>query len=407
MTAVVPRSEREKVLRIGVLGAGTIAGAHCAALTILPVLYPGLPLRPQLVAVADSNPAVAARAATQFGFQRWATDWQDVATADDVDLVVVCLPPLLNREVVELAAASGKAIVCEKPLAASAPEAAAMLRACDNAAVFHGMGAGYRWSPALRAIRDLVRGGELGEIRSIRLSFLMDYAADPDVPLLWRFRRSMAGGGIAIDTGYHLVDCARFLVGEIESVQAITATFVTERMLPGADATGNRGGGGRGAGSEKGSVDVEDAAAALLTFASGAYGVLETSRVMLGKRSALEIEVFGSRGSADWNLEAPDEFRVCLPSEDAVFGYRRVLLNPAHPGAAELLIAGADGTSIGWLGQECAMWSEFLDAMAEARPARANFEDGVRASAVIDALYAAASSGVRTQVVLPSELMHS
>jgi predicted dehydrogenase len=139
-----------------------------------------------------------------------------------------------------------------------------------------------------------------------------------------------------------------------------------------------------------------------VTFESGAYGVFETSRVAPGRRVSLRLEVFGSRGSADWDLERPDEFLVCLPGDVGTFGFRRVLVNPTHPGAAELLIAGTDGTSIGWLGQECAMWAEFLTAIAEGRPTHADFGDGVRDNAVIDALYRSAASGSRTPVVLPA-----
>ncbi len=390
-------------LRIGMVGAGTMARAHSAALVNLPHLYPGLALRPRLVAVADINRTLATGIADHYDYERVAQDWRAAAAAADVDLVVACLPPALNREVVLAAAAAGKHVVCEKPLGESAEDAATMLRACQAAGVFHGLAAGYRWSPAVRAIARLIHDGELGAIRSIRASFMLDYGADPDVPLLWRFRRALAGGGIAIDTGYHLVDCARFLVGEIESVQALAATFIPVRALPGADAVGNRGGESAGASRrETGPVDVEDAAAALVTFEGGAYGVLETSRVAIGKRVSLQIEIYGSRGSADWDLERPDEFRVCLPGDPFTFGFRRVLVNPGHPGAAELLIAGTDGTSIGWLGQECAMWAEFLSAIAEGRPGTADFRDGVRDSAVIDALYASAASGARTPVVLPA-----
>jgi predicted dehydrogenase len=388
---------------IAMVGAGTMAGAHSAALTMLGALYPALPLRPRLVAVTDVNDGLASRLADRFGFERVERDWRGVVEASDVGLVVACLPPILNREVVLAAAAAGKHVVCEKPLAESAATAAELLAACRSAGVFHGLGAAYRWTPALRAIRGLIERGELGEVRSIQASFMLDYAADPDVPLLWRFRRSLAGGGIAIDTGYHLVDCARFLVGEIETVQSLTATFIADRPMPGADAIGNRGvGAGGSEDSGRGPVDVEDAAAALLTFSNGAYGVPETSRVAIGRRVSLRIEVFGSLGSAAWDLEQPDEFRVCLPGDPATFGYRRVLVNPTHPGASELLIAGTDGTSIGWLGQEYAMWAEFLTAIAEERPAHADFEDGVRANAVIDAIYAAAETGARTAVVVPA-----
>ena len=188
------------------------------------------------------------------------------------------------------------------------------------------------------------------------------------------------------------------------TVQAIATTFIADRPRPGADAVGNRGGTARGSTApESGPVDVEDAAAALVTFEGGAYGVLETSRVAIGKRLSLQLEVYGSLGSAEWDLERPDEFRVCLPGDPSTFGFRRVLVNPGHPGAGELLIGGTDGTSIGWLGQECAMWAEFLDAIGEGRRGSADFSDGVRDSAVIDALYAAAASGTTTRVALPGE----
>ena len=393
-------------LRIGMVGAGTMARAHSLALGLAPNLYPDLPLRPRLVAVADVNVRLATHLAAQFAYERVEPDWRSMLDAIDVDLIVVCLPPTQTKDLILGAAAVGKHVVSEKPLATSVEASAELLAAVRAAGVFHGLGAAYRWTPALRAIRAMLDRGELGEVRSIRASFLLDYGADPDVPLLWRFQRALAGGGIAIDTGYHLVDCARYLVGEIEAVQGLTATFITERRLPSTDATGNRGGGTNGTGADDasrttvamGPVDVEDAAAALVTFEGGAYGVLETSRVAIGKRVALDIEVFGSLGSAGWELERGDELRVCLPGDPATFGYRRVLVNPAHPGAAALLAGGAEGTSVGWIGQECAMWQEFITAIAEGRGAHADFEDGVRDAAVIDALYASAASGTRVAV---------
>jgi len=394
-----------RTLGIGMVGAGTMAGAHSLALSMLPPLYPDLPLRPRLVAVADVNERLASRLAERYTYARVEPDWRSLVEAPDVDLVVTCLPPSYNREVVLGAAAAGKHVVSEKPLATDAETGAELLTACRRAGVFHGLGAAYRWTPALRAIRELIDGGELGEIRSIRATFLLDYAADPDVPLLWRFQKALAGGGIAIDTGYHLADTARYLVGEIDTVQGLTAIAYPERPLPGADAIGNRGGSDAGTGAvAMGAVDVEDAAAAIVTFENGAYGVLETSRVTRGRRVAMEVEVSGTIGSARWDLERGNEFQVCLPSDEATLGYRRVLVNAQHPGAAELLVGGADGTSVGWIGQVCAMWAEFLTAIDEGRGAHADFEDGVRDSAVIDALYASAVSGARTSVVLPASV---
>ena len=150
-------------------------------------------------------------------------------------------------------------------------------------------------------------------------------------------------------------------------------------------------------------MDVEDAAAALLTFANGAYGVLETSRIMHGKRVSMTIEVYGSKGSADWDLERPDEFRVCLPGRSVdVRLSAGAWSTPATPGHRTSSSPAATARAIGWLGFEVAMWAEFLSAIAEGRPAHADFVDGVVANAVIDALYASAASGTRTAVVLPS-----
>jgi predicted dehydrogenase len=394
-----------RTVGIGMVGAGTMAGAHSLALSMLAPLYPDLPLRARLVAVADVNERLASRLAERYAYARVEPDWRSLVEAPDVDLVVTCLPPSYNREVVLGAVAAGKHVVSEKPLATDADTGAELLAACRRAGVFHGLGAAYRWTPALRAIRELIDGGELGEIRSIRATFLLDYAADPDVPLLWRFQKALAGGGIAIDTGYHLADTARYLVGEIDTVQGLTAIAYPERPLPGADAIGNRGGSDAGTGAvAMGAVDVEDSAAAIVTFENGAYGVLETSRVTRGRRVAMEVEVSGTIGSARWDLERGNEFQVCLPSDEATLGYRRVLVNAQHPGAAELLVGGADGTSVGWIGQVCAMWAEFLTAIDEGRGAHADFEDGVRDSAVIDALYASAVSGARTSVVLPASV---
>src|SRR5689334_17895596 len=248
-------------LGIGMVGAGTMAGAHSLALSMVAPLYPDVPLRPRLVAVADVNERLASRLAERYGYGRVEPDWRALVDAEDVDLVVTCLPPAYNREVVLGAAAAGKHVVSEKPLAIDASAGAELLAACRTAGVFHGLGAAYRWTPALRAIRDLIERGELGDIRSFRATFLLDYAADPDVPLLWRFQKALAGGGIAIDTGYHLADTARYLVGEIETVQGLTAIAYPERPLPGADAIGNRGGGSGDStrAVAMGAVDVEDA----------------------------------------------------------------------------------------------------------------------------------------------------
>jgi predicted dehydrogenase len=394
-----PEAGRQPTLGVGVVGAGVIARVHSLALTTVRQLYPSLPLVPRLVAVTDINSTLADEVASRFAYVRVEPDWKAIVEAPDIDLVCVCLPPTLNRDAVVAAATAGKHVFCEKPLAPTVQEAREMLEACEAAGVFHALGTGYRWTPSLRAMRELIARGEIGEIRHFRGTFFLDYGSDPEVPLLWRFRKALAGGGLAADTGYHLIDTARFLVDEIESLVGMTARFIHERPLATVDVyDASRANLRSEAAKETGPVDVEDAAAALVRFANGAYGVLETSRIATGRRLAMRIEVYGSKGSLDWDLERTDEFQVCLSGDPYTFGFRRVLVNTNHPGGKELLIGVGDGTGIGWLGQQSAMWAEFLTALGEGRATSANFVDGVRANAVLDAWYASAESGVTVAV---------
>lgn len=212
----------------------------------------------------------------------------------------------------------------------------------------------------------------------------------------WRFRSDLAGGGAMADIGYHIIDAARFLVGEVEDVAAVTARFVNERSAEGSEVT--RGDEAGTATRHMAQVDVEDAGAAVVRFAGGQYGVLDASRVATGRLGFVTLEVYGSAGSAYWNMESIDDFNVCLADDPEVFGFRRVRVSTVHPGAKELLVAAAQGTGVGLLGQIAALWAEGIGAIAEGRRPSPNFEDGVRANAVLEALYLSAATGRRVPV---------
>jgi predicted dehydrogenase len=132
--------------------------------------------------VADVNDRLASQLAAHFGYERIEPDWRSLLDAIDVDLVVVCLPPTQNRDVILGAAAVGKHVVSEKPLATSAEVAAELLEAVSGGGVFHGLGAAYRWTPALRAIRAMLDAGSSARsAASVRRS-CSTTAPDPDVP---------------------------------------------------------------------------------------------------------------------------------------------------------------------------------------------------------------------------------
>ena len=202
-------------------------------------------MRPHRRAGSKRRPA-------RYGWEEAATDWREVVARKDIDLIDISTPGDLHAEIAIEAARHGKAVLCEKPLANSVAEARAMVDAVDAAGVVHMICHNYRRIPAVMLAKELIAAGRIGTIRHFRGTYLQDWIADPEFPLVWRLDKTQAGSGALGDIGAHVVDLARYLVGEITEVCGHLETFVKERPLPdGRGRTRNRYGGrcGHGAGA--------------------------------------------------------------------------------------------------------------------------------------------------------------
>jgi len=115
-------------LRVGVVGYGVMGKAHCYGYRVAPMLRT-LPVTPVVTVMSGRNGEAVAAAAAAYGVPGHTTDWRALVARDDVDLVDICTPPGTHAEIARAAAAAGKAILCEKPLALSYPQAAAALAA--------------------------------------------------------------------------------------------------------------------------------------------------------------------------------------------------------------------------------------------------------------------------------------
>jgi len=162
---------------------------------------------------------LATDAQVRWGFERVASDWQAVADARDVDIAVVALPNFQHAAAVDALLATGKHILCEKPLANTPHDAARMVEAAERAGIVHGVGFNLRRAPAVAAIRGLVERGELGEIEQFSARYMTDYAASPEVPFTWRYQRSLAGSGALGDIASHIIDLARFFCGDLDTIR--------------------------------------------------------------------------------------------------------------------------------------------------------------------------------------------
>src|SRR2546426_10466372 len=198
---------------IGVVGYGMMGRAHSYAYTAAPVMRT-LSVRPRLRVISGRDEARVTQAAAAFGFESWVTDWQELVRRPEVDIVDICTPPGTHAEIATAAAAAGKAVIWEKPLAVSYAQAASARDAVERAHVLNAVGFNYRRLPAVSLMKRMIDEGAVGKVRLVRAVWLSDEFVDPAIPFDWRFDRSMGGTTIA-DLGSHLIDMATWMAGGI------------------------------------------------------------------------------------------------------------------------------------------------------------------------------------------------
>ncbi|HLH74306.1 MAG TPA: Gfo/Idh/MocA family oxidoreductase [Chloroflexota bacterium] len=374
---------------VGMLGYAFMGKAHANAYKKIPyIMWPPAAI-PRLVSIVGRNQEAVSVAARRYGFERYVTDWRDLVNDSEIQLFDNGGPNNQHAEPCIAAAEAGKHIICEKPLGRTAAESKQMLEAVRKAGVKHACAFNYRFVPAIRQARQLIEQGALGRIYHFRARYLQEWIADPQFPMVWRLKKDVAGSGALGDLGAHIIDLARFLVGEPKSVNAITKTFITERPL------------GDGS-SRTDKVDVDDAFAALVEFENGAIGTLEASRFALGRKNTNTFEINGSKGSINFNLERLNELEVYLadagPREAR--GFTDVLVTESyHPYYANWW---PQGHIIGWEHTFVHELNHLIEAIVQGKtvePYGATFEDGYRAAVICDAiLQSAENAGARVPI---------
>jgi predicted dehydrogenase len=385
--AVAPGRARRRI-GVAVIGFGWLGQAHSRSMLRIPTLFPEREFDPQLVVCADTLPERIDDAVRSFGFQRGTADWRRVVEDPDVDVVVIAAPNMLHVELVEAAAAAGKHVFCEKPVGGTPAQTVRAEKAARDAGVITGVGYNYRWAPLVRHAARLIAEGRLGAITNYRGRFFSMYGADPLGVLSWRFLVDQAGHGVTTDLMSHSVDLAHMLLGPITRVVGTTATFISERPLPSAGGTHY----GRGrAGDPTGAVTNEDYAGMLCEFASGARGVFEASRSIVGPESQNAFDVYGTKGALAWNLEKLNELQVYLAEDGLETGYRTVYGGDRFPYHGNFVPGSANG--IGFEDLVVIEDYEFCRSVAEERPHRPGFDDAVEWVSVQAALLKSVESG--------------
>jgi predicted dehydrogenase len=383
-------------LNVGMIGGGFMGKAHALAYAAMPMFFWPAPAMPIRHTVADVSNELATDAANRLGFSKGVSDWRRVIDDPEIHIVDIVTPNNSHAEIAIAAAQAGKHVICEKPLGRTAAEALTMLEAVEAAGVTHMVAFNYRHTPAVALARKIIEEGRIGTIRNFRGTYLQDWSADPDGPLSWRFQKKIAGSGALGDIATHVIDMARYLVGEIASVSAVARTYITERPVQNS-GTDKLGAGPKLSGVPKAAVDVDDEIMTLIRFQDGAVGSLEATRNAFGRNNYLTFEIHGSEGSIFFNYERRDELQVMFADDPADRrGFRTIYTGPSHPHGDGLWPIPALGIGYGETKIiECHL---FMTAITEGRQPSPNFRDGYLNEVVADAILASSETGVWTDI---------
>lgn len=361
-------------LGIGMLGYAFMGKAHSNAYKTLNYIYDPPPAYARLVAIAGRRKEQVEAAQRRYGYQKAYTDWRQLIADPAVDVLDNGATNDIHAEPCIAAAQAGKHILCEKPLGRNAEEAWRMLEAVQKAGVVHMCAFNYRFIPAVGLAKEIISAGRLGRIYHFRAQFLQE-------------KERPFPGGALLDQGTHLIDIARYLVGEICSVMGLVKNFSLDlHSTPDAEA----------------SSIVDDAWASVLEFEGGALGTIETTRCATGQKMSSPIEIYGEKGAIAFDQERLNELKVYLPEEEIqqdAQGFRRVVTTEKkHPYFSAWW---PPGHTIGWEHTFIHEIRHFFEAVVEGRsvkPDGADFEDGYRACLIADAIQEASKNGRRVDI---------
>lgn len=369
-------------LRIGIIGTGLMAKSHTVSFLSASSFFDVLPLKPKLAVICDESEDLARGAAETYGFESWTTDWQSLVEDPSIGLVDIVTPNFLHKEMALAAVAAGKHVYCEKPLAVTAADAKEMYEAAEEAGVVTLVGFNYLRNPAVVFAKELIKAGEIGEIRSFSENFVLDAVADPSVPFTWRFGRELAGAGSLGDVGAHVISLARSLVGDIGSVCGLSRIFVKERP----EAGGTLGYVSSAAeGSTKKQVENDDLMYFLCEFEGGSAGVFESSRVAIGRRWDLSFSISGSKGSLQFAQQRNYELQLFVTDDpEGKQGFRAINIEPGHGDYGRFWPFG--GVPLGLHELKIVEVHNLIEAIAEDRAVQPDFREGWEVCRVIDAV---------------------
>jgi predicted dehydrogenase len=367
--------KEKKLIRIGLIGTGLMGRIHTNGYKRLMDFFPEYEYAPVLQACCSRNPERAQAFADQWGYKSIETDWRTIIARDDIDAVDICTPNDKHAEIAIAAAAAGKMILCEKPLARSVEEAEQMLKAVEVAGVKNTVWYNYRRVPAVTLAKKIVDSGKLGKIFHYRANFLQDWTINPDLPqggdALWRLDVEAAGSGVTGDLLAHCIDTAMWLNGGIKDVSAMTETFIKERVHQSSGQVQK--------------VGIDDACIFHCHFDNGSLGLFEATRYARGHKALYTFEINGEHASIRWDLHDLTRLEYFDHGDEGqVRGWRSIHVTDGdHPYMNRWWIPG---TSIGYEHSFIHQVADFFLSLQTGEPCHPTFRDAFETQKVCQAV---------------------
>jgi predicted dehydrogenase len=357
----------KKTLRLGLIGSGFMGKTHVFGFAAAMRVF-DLPYEVELTAIADVTIAQAEAARAALGFQRATDDWRSLVADPGIDLIDITAPNALHKEMALAAIAAGKHVYCEKPLAPLSADAREMAEAAEKAGLKTQVGFNYLCNPMLALAREMIAGGELGEIRGYRGLHAEDYMADAGVP--FTFRHDPAGGGALADIGSHALATAEYLLGPITRVMGDCVTMISRRPDDKGDMR---------------AVEVDDVGRAFLRFANGASGSVEGNWIATGRKMQHDFEVYGTKGALAFSQERFNELHFYSTADaKGRQGFRRIEAGPDHVPYGRFCVA--PGHQLGFNDLKAIEVAGYLEAIAGLRPEPFNFRAGLRIQTLVETI---------------------
>ncbi|MDB6171979.1 MAG: putative dehydrogenase [Chthoniobacteraceae bacterium] len=376
----------KKQLNVGIVGYGFMGRTHANAFRKVSNFF-DLPYQPVLKAACGRDEAKLAAYADKWGWESTETDWKKLIERSDIDIIDICTPNDSHAEISIAAARAGKMVMCEKPLSLDGPQGEEMVREIEKAGVANMVWYNYRRVPAVTLAKQIIDSGKLGRVFHYRAKFLQDWTINADIPQggagLWRLDAAAAGSGVTGDLLAHCIDTALWLNGSIDTVTAMTETFVKERMH---QLTG-----------QMQKVEIDDACAFLSRFSNGSLGTFESTRYARGHKAQNTFEINGENASIAWDLHDLGRLQYFdYREESQTRGWKSIhVTDTDHPYMGNWWVPGLQ---IGYEHTFVHQVADFIKGIAEGTPAAPTFRDALETQYVCDSVLSSARSGQWTPV---------